>query len=93
VLARCKTYCPAVGSAKEAASEIAGYDRDVAARVLAWIVSDLGGPADPAQALPFLTTPESRAAGGAQSTREWKADFALRERARALGIELAKLLG
>jgi len=46
-----------------------------------------------ADALGFVTTPEARDADrGPQSTHEWKVGFARRERMRAFGIELAKLL-
>jgi hypothetical protein len=87
-----------VSTARDAAHALVEYDADVAARLLARIVEELGGaflgdPPDVERARAFLSSPDAHDADrGNLSTREWKVGFARRERMRALGLELAKKL-
>ena len=86
-----------MSSVRAAADAVVAYDKDVALRLVAFIVEELDGPflGDPPdlnRARGFLTSPESREGGANVSTREWKVGFARRERMRALGLELAKRL-
>lgn len=88
-----------MSTAREAAEAIVAYDPGVALTLLAHVVGLLDGPElgqtpDTERARGFLTSRDSRDTEGSEqlSTREWKVDFARRERMRALGLELAKRL-
>ena len=86
-----------MSSARDAADAVVAYDKDVALRLVAFIVEELegpflGDPPDVQKARGFLTSPERPDGGGDVTTREWKVGFARRERMRALGLELAKRL-
>ena len=88
-----------MSTARDAAEAVVTYDPDVALTLLAHIVGlldgpSLGDPPDAERARGFLTSRDSRDTERSEelSTREWKVDFARRERMRALGLELAKRL-
>ena len=86
-----------MSSVRTAADALVVYDKDVALRLVSFIVGELDGPLlgeppDLNRARAFLTSPESRENRANVTTREWKVGFARRERMRALGLELAKRL-
>jgi hypothetical protein len=85
------------------ARRLIAYDSLLAARILAMLVEELGGPPDRGgepdvtRLRSFLAQTETFVAPEVgdprTSTREWKADFAHRESMRTLARELAELLG
>lgn len=92
----------AVSDASNLARRLIAYDPQLARRILAMLVEELGGPPadkddpDLAPVRGFLFQAESffapEVGDPRTSTREWKTDLAHRESARTLARELVELL-
>ncbi len=87
--------------AAELARELVDYDERIAARVLAGLCADLGGPAadgdvDVARMKAFLSQPDPgqlpEVGDPRTTTAEWKEEFGRYEATRALAAALASLL-